>query len=96
MMHPPAIYLAEPFARRGINAVPLLKEKLVQSNDDLTIRDIVLVFSEMKRINTYDVSKDADLAALINAKVGGMRNAGWREITQENVKKYFGPLWSKQ
>jgi len=90
MLHPPAIYLARPFAGRGESAVPLLKEKLIQAGDDLTIRDIVRVFVEMKRLSTYDASKDAFLAALISRKVAGMHDSGWRGIAQKNVNEILG------
>jgi hypothetical protein len=90
MLHPPAIYLARPFAGRGEIAVPLLKAKLMQASDDLTIRDIVRVFVEMKRLNTYDASKDSVLAALISRKVAGMHDSGWRDIAQKNVNEILG------
>ncbi|MGC1547038.1 MAG: hypothetical protein WA777_00765 [Rhodanobacter sp.] len=90
VVHPPAIYLAEPFARRGANAVPFLKAKLAQASDDLTIRDIVLVFVEMKRLNTYSISNDAFLAALVKRKVDDMRDANWRAVAQGNVSEMFG------
>lgn len=87
VLHPPAIYLAEPFARKGRVAVPLLKAKLELADDDLTIRDIILVFSEMSRLGSYSVSKDADLMKLIRKKADGMHDPEWRDIARENVNK---------
>ncbi|WP_157798683.1 hypothetical protein [Dyella ginsengisoli] len=90
VIHPPAIYLAESFAKEGGGAVPLLKTKLVQADDDLTVRDIVLVFAEMQRQRSYDVSKDADLVRLIVEKVNGIHDPEWKAIAQENLDKI---LW---
>src|SRR5712691_5041715 len=55
-VHPPALYLVEPFARDGPNVVIFLRDKLSRASDDLTIRDIVRLFKEMQRQNTYDVA----------------------------------------
>jgi hypothetical protein len=89
-VHPPAIYLASTFASKGADIVSFLKEKLLQSDDDLTVRDIILVFAEMTRLNTYAVSKDFSLMNLINKKLNGMRDAGWKEIVQRNVSEIDG------
>lgn len=85
VMHPPAIYLAGPFAQQGAPAVVFLKEKLANANDDLTIRDIVLVFTEMKRRNTYDVAEDQALITLIAGSVEKMQDKDWKRMTQENL-----------
>lgn len=87
VIHPPAIYLAEPFAKQSAAAVPFLKTKLAQADDDLTIRDIVLVFAEMQRQRSYNVSKDSDLVKLITEKVNGMHDPDWKAIAQRNVDK---------
>jgi len=87
VVHPPAIYLAEPFAKQGSAIVPFLKVKLAQANDDLTIRDIVLVFAEMGRQHSYNVSKDVDLVKVITGKVGGMHDPDWKAAAQGNVNK---------
>lgn len=87
VIHPPAIYLAEPFAKQGAAAVPLLKAKLTQADDDLTIRDIVLVFAEMQRQRSYNVPKDAGLVKLITEKVKEMHDPGWQAIAKKNVDK---------
>lgn len=85
--HPPAIYFAEPFAQRGEEAVPFLKEKLVGANDDLTIRDIILVLTEMSRRNTYDVAGDSELIRLMTASVEKMRDEDWKRMAQENLSE---------
>jgi hypothetical protein len=84
-VHPPMIYLGELFAREGNKVVAFLKSKLLEANDDLTVRDLVLVFSEMSRLKTYDVANDGELMYLISERVGGMKDPGWKQTTQEMV-----------
>jgi hypothetical protein len=85
-MRPPAQYLAEPFARGGTDVVPFLKDKLAQAQDDLTIRDIILVFTEMSRQKAYRVAEDGDLIRLMTEAVARMKNADWRRITDQRVE----------
>ncbi len=85
--HPPAIYFAEPFAQQGEEAVPFLKDKLFRATDDLTIRDIILVLTEMSRQNTYDVTEDKELVRLMTASVEKMGDEDWKRITQENLSE---------
>lgn len=90
VIHPPAIYLAEPFAKQGAAAVPLLKTKLAQADDDLTIRDIVLVFAEMQRQHSFNVYEGSGLVKLITEKVNEMHDPGWQAIAQKNVDNIVG------
>jgi hypothetical protein len=86
-MHPPALYLVEPFARRGKAIVPFLEEKLAQAqDDDLTTRDIVFVFSEMARQQSYDVAKDLDLVRQMRQAAAQMKNREWKTITEQRIK----------
>jgi hypothetical protein len=85
-MHPPAQYLAEPFARRGGEIVPFLRRKLAEAQDDLTVRDIVLVFSEMGRQRSYDVSKNVDLIREMRVAAARMKNQDWRTITEQRIE----------
>lgn len=87
VMHPPAIYLAGPFAKQGSRAVVLLKAKLASAKDDLTIRDIILVFTEMQRRDTYDVAGDKALIALITDSVRVIQDKDWRRIAQQNLNE---------
>ncbi|MBF0523955.1 MAG: hypothetical protein HQK56_02525 [Deltaproteobacteria bacterium] len=88
-IHPPtiymselfAIYVAKLFAKEGNRIVAFLKMKLLEANDDLTIRDLILVFSEMSRLKTYDVASDDELMRLMFERVEGMKSIGWKEIT---------------
>jgi hypothetical protein len=86
-IHPPLIHLAEPFARDGTAAVGFLKGKLANAQDDATIQDIVMVFSQMSRQRTYDVAADADLMQTINKSVGKIKDDGWRKFVAERVNE---------
>lgn len=89
MIHPPAIYLDESFAKEGSSAVPLLRKKLIQADDDLTVRDIVLVLAEMNYQHAYNVAKDPGLVKLMVAKVNGMHDQEWKDIAQSKLDKIF-------
>jgi hypothetical protein len=80
VVHPPATYLAEPFARQGAKVVPFLSEKLKAEKDEARIRDIVLVFAEMARLNLYDFSQDTELMSLLNQKINNMQGM-WKDVT---------------
>lgn len=85
--HPPATYFAGPFAQQGERAVPFLKERLLGATDDLTIRDIVLVFSEMSRQKTYNVAGDQELVRIMLMTVSKMRDKDWKRMTQESLNE---------
>lgn len=96
VIHPPATYLAGPFARQGADAVTFLRDKLMQSPDDFTVRDIVLVFSEMSKLQTYNVKADKKLIELINSKVGAIKNNDWRKISEDRVREIMEDLRFKK
>src|SRR5947208_2525812 len=71
-MEPPLMDLAAPIAERGSSAVPFLVEQL--KGDDVTTRDVLLIFSRMALLKFYDVADDAQLMSTLRAKVDGMKN----------------------
>jgi len=77
IIHPPAMHLATPFAAEGAAIVPLLRQKLSQARDDVTIRDIVRVLTQMQVQKTYDVRGDRQLMELMNSSIAGMRDPEW-------------------
>jgi hypothetical protein len=79
--HPPLLSLAGLFAQDGQSAVGFLKDKLAQAKDDDTIQDLILVFVEMSRQNTYNVSRDQELVGLLKESANRMKDAGWRKFT---------------
>jgi hypothetical protein len=58
VIHPPLMDLAEPIADRGKEAVPFLLKQLQLDGRDISIRDIVWVFTLMALSRTYDVKSD--------------------------------------
>src|SRR5437867_12570503 len=58
-IEPPFMELADPIAERGATAVLLLLDQLNSKPDDITVRDIVLIFETMDSSKSYDVHSDA-------------------------------------
>ena len=87
VVHPPAIYLAEPFARGGRATVDLLKLKLAKASDDVTINDITVVFAEIASQRTYHVARDVELMRTIRTKIDGMKNERWKRISTERLNR---------
>ena len=85
VQHPPAIYLADPFAARGQSIVLPLSDRLKAATDDLTIRDIVMVFSAMSRDKTYNVSGDERLMKLLRESAERMKQSGWKQIVEKEI-----------
>ena len=86
VVHPPATYLAYQFAKRGAVIVPFLKKKLTTTQNELTIRDIVKVFSWQSQLKLYDISKDQELMKLLDQRANDMRGI-WKNTTVEMVNK---------
>jgi hypothetical protein len=69
-VRPPALYLAAPFASQGSKAAAFLKYKIQNTLvSDLDLRDILQVFVEMERQQTYDVIADRRLMDLLRSRV---------------------------
>jgi hypothetical protein len=85
--HPPLLYLVIPFASQGRPVAELLKLKLAQATDDLTIRDIIVVFAEMHRQRSYIIDPNDDLRALLKSKVASMKDAYWKQNCEQILMK---------
>lgn len=83
--HPPALYLAPPFASEGARAAAFLRERLANTRDDLTIKDIIMVFVEMTRQHSYDVARDEELMPLIRQKAMTIEEPYWRGYVAATV-----------
>jgi len=90
VQHPPAIYLADPFAAQGKSIVSLLSDRLRAATDDLTIRDIVMVFSAMSRAKTYDVAGDEHLMKLLEGSAKRMKDPDWRALVEKEISTLQG------
>jgi hypothetical protein len=93
--HPPAIYLARPFGSEGEKVVAPLSKKFIEAHDDLTIRDLVTVFSEMSSQKTYDVASDERLMELLSNAVAGMKNPDWKAIAGKELQSMRGTRSSR-
>jgi len=86
-IHPPALYLAEPLAKRGAEAVNIVKNDLAETHDDLRIRDLVFLIVEIDKVGTYDVRHDAELLRTIRESVSRIRDRHWKETTEEMLAR---------
>jgi len=80
VVHPPAIYLARALAQQGSVIIPFIKGKLATEEDEVSIRDIILIFSELAQLKLYDVSNDKELMNLLTQKVNNMQGI-WKNIS---------------
>jgi hypothetical protein len=85
IVHPPAIYLAKAFAMEGKEVVDFLSAKLINAKDDLTIRDIILVFRYMHWLKTYDVLGDKHLVDHIIESSERVQDEEWKRIVKNDV-----------
>lgn len=83
-VHPPAIYLAPQFAKRGPTVVPFLRAKLESVQNEETVRDIVTILAELARMKLYDFSKNVELMELLEQKANNMQGI-WKKITLEMI-----------
>jgi hypothetical protein len=79
-IEPPAMELADPIAKRGTSAIPFLHGQLRRAKDDLTVRDILLIFQTMARLQTYKVKSNGPLMNDVRSKVAEMKNRPWGEV----------------
>jgi len=79
---PPELSLARVFATEGRQVFPQLRDKFDAASDDVTVRDILLVFVNMNDIGSYDVAGDQRLMSNLQVKVDGMQNSTWRQVCQ--------------
>ncbi len=89
VVHPPAIYLAEPFAQRGPSVVPFLVKKLKDSGSGAEVRDIALVFSELNDGKLYDFLADPGPINLLEQKASSLGGV-WGPTTLKMVSEIKG------
>jgi hypothetical protein len=84
---PPFMDLANPIAERGTTAIPFLLNQLNSHADDITTRDILLIFERMASSGTYDVQSDDALMTTLNSKVSGMKDKDWQAICLKKLQR---------
>ena len=85
--HPPRLEFASLFATEGARGAELLQERLSENTDDLTVRDIAYALLRMQELGTYDAIFDKKLMGLLELRVNGMRNEGWRDVALGILKR---------
>ena len=85
-VHPPVMWLITEFAKQGEIIVPFIRVKLENTNNELTIRDIIYTFEELARLKLYDFSKDPRLMELIEKRANGMKSP-WKDIVCNMVSR---------
>jgi hypothetical protein len=83
--------LADPIAERGARAVPFLVRHLNSETDDLTVRDILLIFQTMAKSKSYDVNNDVALMDLLASKITQMKRKEWQSICFEMLENIKHP-----
>lgn len=84
-IEPPAIDLAWTLAQEGGKIVQPLEAKLETVDDDLTIRDILLVFAAMSQLETYDVAGNKALLEELREKATGIKDPAWAIVAQDDL-----------
>ena len=80
-IEPPAMSLAGPIAEKGGAAIPFLVMQLKSTDDDLAVRDILVILQDMTKIGSYDVKDDGVLMDILSAKVAAMRDERWKAVS---------------
>lgn len=78
-IEPPLMDLANPIAEKGATAVPFLLDQLNSKSDDITVRDILLIFETMATSKSYNVKSDAALMSVLTERVSTMKDEGWKD-----------------
>jgi hypothetical protein len=84
---PPLTGLAIPIAERGQAVVPFLLGKIDPEADDVTVRDVLLVFERMAATKSYDVKSDAAVMETLHSRVLAMKDAGWRVVCANMLRR---------
>lgn len=90
VVEPPLLALAKPIAERGASAVPFLTKQLNAEPDDTTLRDMLLIFQEMKFSKSYDVKTNAALMSTLDTRVAAMKDQKWREVCSKMLHSLKG------
>ena len=78
-------FLPSAFASEGSKIVQPLTQKLQSAENEMTIRDTILVFGAMSRSGTYDVAADKPLMEKLRAKVASMKD--WKDVCEKQLNE---------
>ncbi len=82
--------LAGPIAERGAAAVPFLVDQLNTSEDDIAVRDILLIFKRMEASGSYNVKADTRLMGVLASKVSRVKDKDWQAICLKMLQRIKG------
>ena len=82
-IHPPFTMFTKPFAAQGAPVANFLRGKVSTARSDLTVRDIVRAYVEMKRQRTFNARDDAELMQALDARISSMKYEDWKAITRK-------------
>lgn len=85
-MHPPALDMAEAYAKLGKDVVPTLLLKLEEATDDSVVYKIIYVFRHMAKMGTYPISDDKETLAAMDAALQRTPATFWRKLAERDVR----------
>jgi hypothetical protein len=88
---PPFMDFANPIAERGAKAVPFLLNQLNSHTDDITTRDLLLIFETMAHSKSYEVRSDVALMTTLVSKVSAMKDKEWQESCSKSIQRIRTP-----
>ena len=86
VIHPPQKSLARVVAKRGKPALDYVLEQVRNHQDDLDIRDSMVIFTALERGGYYSVCEDAQVMEEIKANENKIQHAGWREVYHQMLE----------
>jgi hypothetical protein len=89
--HPSTQDLAEPFARIGPAALPLLRRRLVDAESEYTAVGILSVFAEAQRLHVYSVNSDPDLMRNARTIADRMTSPAYRRMAERALQRIAAP-----
>ena len=86
-IHPRRLEYYDFMAHGGPKAAEFLNQQLAATNDEIEITDILSVLDEMDRLETYDVSEDEKLMAVVLAAAARVESDFWKRLSQRRVDR---------
>ena len=79
--------LARPIAQRGTEAIPILLTTVEENTNDQTIKDVLVVFSTMQEVGSYNVQRNAPLMKRLGNYVKNMQNIIFKGYAQASLDR---------
>jgi hypothetical protein len=86
-IEPPALFLAEPIAERGVAVIPFLVEQLKIDKEDLAVRDILYLLQRMQWMKTFDARKDPSLMKMLDDRVSAIKSKYLQNSSQDTLRR---------